>query len=140
MEKEKLWREWIKEWFPLSYDHVFISYLPNKDRNGKEFDVEPWETKVLKIQGRLFRGATSYPSRGSYRKIDSKGLITTGVMLEKTRMVVSFVTENELTKQALEEISDFLKEFGRKTSQETVAFVVDGEMYYIDIPSGGSRR
>jgi hypothetical protein len=50
-------------------------------------------------------------------------------------MVVSFVTENELTKHALEEISNFLKEFGRRTNQESVAFVIDGEMYYIDIPS-----
>jgi len=132
---EKMWREWIKEWFPGSYDHVFISYLPNRDKLGKEFNVEPWETKTLKIQGQLFRGATSYPSRGSYRKIDSKEDITTGVMLEKTRMVVSFVTEKEFTKQALIEITNFLKEFGSKTNQESVAFVVDGEMYYIDIPS-----
>ncbi len=128
-----MWREWIEEWYTLSYDHVFISYLPDRNRDGKEFDVEPWETKALEIQGRLFRGATSYPSRGSYRKIDSKGVITAEVMLEKTRMVVSFVTENELTKQALKEISDFLKEFGTKTNQESVAFVIDGEMYYIDI-------
>lgn len=127
-------REWIKEWFQISYDHVFISYLPNKDKLGKEFDVEPWETKALKIQGRLFRGATSYPSRGSYRKIDSKGSITRRVMLEKTRMVVSFITEEEFTENALVEITNFLKKFGRQTNQESVAFVVDGEMYYIDIP------
>jgi len=127
-------REWIKEWFQINYDHVFISYLPNKDKLGKEFDVEPWETKALKIQGRLFRGATSYPSRGSYRKIDSKGSITRRVMLEKTRMVVSFVTEKEFKENALVEITNFLKDFGRQTNQESVAFVVDGEMYYIDIP------
>lgn len=128
-----MWRDWIKEWLPLSYDHVFIAYLPNKDRSAKEFDVEPWETKALELQGRLFRGATSYPSRGSYRTIDAKGAHSSGVMIEKTRMVVSFVTESDLTKKALKEVSDFLKEFGKKTRQESVAFVVDGEMYYIDI-------
>jgi len=126
-------REWIKEWFPVSWDHIFISYLPNKDKKGKRVSIEPWELKALRIQGRLFRGATSYPARGSYRRIDSKGVMTTGVMVEKTRMVVSFVTEREFTQQALVGITDFLKEFGRKTNQETVAFVVDGEMYYIDI-------
>ncbi len=130
-----MWKEWIREWFPtINYDHVFISYLPNKDKNELEFDVEPWETKALQIQGKLFRGATSYPSRGSYRKIDSEGAISSGVMLEKTRMVVSFVTKKEFTLQAsLKEVTDFLKEFGFKTNQEAVAFVVDGEMYYIDI-------
>lgn len=129
-----MWKEWIKEWFPtISYDHVFISYLPNKDRNEKEFDVEPWETKALQIQGRLFRGATSYPSRGSYRKITPEGSIISEVMLEKTRMVVSFVIKREFTPQALKEITDFLKGFGIKTNQEAVAFVVDGEMYYIEI-------
>ncbi|MBI5755313.1 MAG: hypothetical protein HZA12_00150 [Nitrospirae bacterium] len=129
-----MWNCWIKEWFPtVSYDHVFISYLPNKDKEGTEFDVEPWETKTLKIQGRLFRGATSYPSRGSYRKIASEGSITSEVMLEKTRMVVSFVIRKEFTPEALKEITDFLKEFGIKTKQEAVAFVVNGEMYYIEI-------
>ena len=129
-----MWKGWIKEWFPtVSYDHVFISYLPNKDKEGTEFDVEPWETKALKIQGRLFRGATSYPSRGSYRKITPEGSITSEVMLEKTRMVVSFVIRKEFRPEALKEITDFLKEFGIKTKQEVVAFVVNGEMYYIEI-------
>jgi len=54
-------------------------------------------------------------------------------MLEKTRMVTSFVNASDLTEQALKEISDFLKEFGRKTNQESVAYVLDGTMYYIDI-------
>ena len=71
--------EWIREmeFVPITFDHVFISYLPNKDKEEKKFDVQPWETKALKIQGQLFHGATSYPSRGSYRRIDSKGNITT---------------------------------------------------------------
>jgi len=127
--------EWIREmeFVPITFDYVFISYLPNKDKEEKNFDVQPWETKALKIQGRLFHGATSYPSRGSYRRIDSKKNITTKVMLEKTRMVTSFFNKRELTKHALKEISDFLKEFGRKTNQESVAFVLDGTMYYIDI-------
>lgn len=126
--------DWIKEWFPsVSYDHIFIAYLPNKDKNAEEFDVEEWETKALEIQGRFFRGATSYPARGSYRKIDSEGTVDAGVMLERTRMVVSFVVEKDFTEQALMEIADFLKKFGKLTNQESVAFVIDGEMYYIDI-------
>ncbi len=129
----EIWRDWIKEWFEVGYDHVFISFLPNKDKDENEFDVEPWETKALELQGRLFRGATSYPSRGSFRRIDDKEVMTTGVMLEQTRMVVSFVTKEELTEQSLEELSGFLKEFGRETAQRSVAFVLDGEMYYIDI-------
>ncbi|MFV1917780.1 MAG: hypothetical protein ACC618_04860 [Patescibacteria group bacterium] len=130
-----MWDKLIKELggVPLAYDHIFISYLPNKNWEEKEFNVEPWETKVLKIHAQFFRGATSYPSRGSYRTIDSKGIITTKIILEKTRMVVSFVTESELTEQALKKITDLLKEFGRKTKQETVAFVLDGQFYYIDI-------
>jgi hypothetical protein len=130
-----MWKEWVKEWFPLKFDHVFISYLPNKDREEKEFDVEPWETKTLKLQGRLFGGATSYPSRGSYRRLGAEETISTDVMLEKTRMVVSFVEEKDLTAKALKEVSGFLRKFGRATGQETVAFVVDGEMFYIDISS-----
>ena len=54
-------------------------------------------------------------------------------MLEQTRMVVSFIAENDLTEKAIREVSDFLKEFGHETGQENVAFVLDGEMYYIEI-------
>ena len=81
-----------------------------KDKNAKDFDLEPWETAALKLQGRLFRGATSYPSRGSYRRTDETGAISDeGVMIEQTRMVVSFVAEPDFTD----------------------ALVVDGEMYYL---------
>ncbi len=128
-----MWKDWIKELFPLDYDHVLISYLPNKDKNGSEFDVRPWETKALNLQGKLFRGATSYPARGSYRIADSEGNIGEDVMIEKTRMVTSFITEKEFTEEALKKVSDFLKEFGKKTAQDSAAFVVDGKMYFIDI-------
>jgi hypothetical protein len=88
---------------------------------------------VLEIQGRLFRVATSYPPRGCYRKISVEGDLSTAVMIEETRMVVSFISESDFTRKALKEITGFLREFGRKTHQESVAFVVDGEMFYIDI-------
>jgi len=134
MKKEKAsWKAWIEAWFPAAYEHVYISYLPNKDRHGREFDVEPWETEALKIQARLFRGATSYPARGSYRAMDAEGNIRSGIMLEKTRMIVSFVSETEMTESALAEATNFLKKFGQKTNQESVAFCIDGEMYYLDL-------
>ncbi|GAG14429.1 unnamed protein product, partial [marine sediment metagenome] len=61
-----------RRWRPgfLATVSVFISFLPNSDRHGQAFDVEPWETRALKLQAKLFRGATSYPSRGAYRKSD----------------------------------------------------------------------
>jgi hypothetical protein len=134
MKKEEVsWKAWIRTWFPVAYEHVFISYLPNKDRNGREFDVEPWETEALKIQARLFRGATSYPARGSYRVVDAEGSIRSGILLEKTRMIISFVSETELTASALAEATNFLKRFGQRTNQESVAFCIDGEMCYLDL-------
>ncbi|MBI5525276.1 MAG: hypothetical protein HY897_03005 [Deltaproteobacteria bacterium] len=135
-----MWRDWVRKWFPtLAYEHVFITYLPNKDRHGNDFDVEPWDTRILRLQARLFRGATSYPSRGSYRTLDAQGRGETGIMVEATRMIVSFVNEGDLTEAALKEITDVLKDFGHKTRQESVAFVVDGEMYYIDMIAGKKK-
>jgi hypothetical protein len=117
---------------PLPYAHVLISFLNNKDKSGREFDVEPWETQALRLQGRLFRGATSYPSRGSYRIADaSGGFIDEGVMLEKTRMVVSFASEADFTEASLAEVGGFLRRFKTKTRQDSVGLVVDGEMYYL---------
>jgi len=89
---------------------------------------------MLKIMGLLFRGATSYPSRGSYRKIDTIGNnIETDVIIEETRMIVSFVFEDDFNEQKIKNVTSILKEFGIKTNQESVAFVIDGEMYYINL-------
>jgi len=131
--RSMVWHDWIKMCFPGAFDHIIIVYLPNKDCKGKEFDVEPWETRMLKIMGLLFRGATSYPSRGSYRKIDTIGNIETDVIIEETRMIVSFVFEDDFNEQKIKNITSILKEFGIKTNQESVAFVIDGEMYYINL-------
>ena len=117
---------------PLSYAHAIITYLPNTDMDGNEFDVEPWETEALKLQGQLFRGATSYPSRGSYRRSDQTGeVVEEKIMLEQTRMVTSFVEEEDFNEGALKEIQAFLQRFNNETRQDSVAIVVDGEMYYL---------
>lgn len=128
------WLDLLREvgFSPLSYAHVVIAYLPNRDKNGREFDVEPSETAALKLQGRLFRGATSYPSRGSYRRSDETGAVSDeGVMIEKTRMVVSFVAEPDFTEEAIKEMGGFMRRFKRETNQDSIALVVDGEMYYL---------
>ena len=117
---------------PVPYDHVLISFLPNRDKNGREFDVEPWETEALKLQGRLFRGATSYPGRGSYRRSDEHGgIVEEKILLETTRPVESFIKEQDFTPEALKQVADFLRRFKRETRQESVGIVVDGEMYYL---------
>ncbi|MCI0613065.1 hypothetical protein L0244_08750 [bacterium] len=110
MDEEKPIEEWIKEWFPVEFDHVFISYLPDRD-----------------LEGKLFGGATSYAARGSYRRSDGD------VITEGTKLVTSFVKEIDLTAEALKSITDCLKEFGRATNQENVAFVLDGRMHWIPI-------
>lgn len=37
------WLELLHEmgFSPLAHAHIVITYLPNKDKGGKEFDVEP---------------------------------------------------------------------------------------------------
>jgi hypothetical protein len=128
------WVELFREigFSALAHAHVVITYLPNKDKRGREFDVEPWETEALKLQGRLFRGATSYPSRGSYRQSDETGAVSDdSVMIERTRMVVSFVAEKDFNVEAVKEVGAFMKRFKRRTRQDSVALVIDGEMYYL---------
>ncbi len=115
----------------VAYAHVVICYLPNKDKDGRAFDVEPWETEALKLQGRLFRGATSYPSRGSYRTSDAQGRVEAHVQLEATRMVVSFVQEEDYTSEGVGQVVDFLRRFKRRTRQDAAGLVLDGELYYL---------
>ena len=128
------WLDLLREigFSPLSYAHIVIAFLPNKDKDQKEFDVEPWDTEALKLQGRLFRGATSYPSRGSYRRSDETGAITDqGVMIEQTRMVVSFVSEHDFTEEAIKKMGAFMHRFKQEAHQDSVGLVVDGEMNYL---------
>ncbi|HOO76715.1 MAG TPA: hypothetical protein PLZ86_03735 [bacterium] len=114
----------------IDFDHILISFLPDRDKEGNKFSNKAWETGALKLQAELFRGATSYPrtipSRGSYRTSEGK------IILEDTKAVLSCVKKEELTPEALKKFSDFLKEFGQKTNQETVAFALDDQMHYID--------
>ena len=120
---------------PIDFDHILILFLPNKDREGNNLDkkvLRTWETAALKLQGKYFGGATSYPpfplpSRGSYR-------ISSGrVLVEETKAIVSYIQKEELTKEALKAISVFLKKFGKMTNQETVVFALDDQMHYIEI-------
>lgn len=48
-------------------------------------------------------------------------------------MIVSFVFEDDFNEQKIKNVTSILKEFGIKTNQESVAFVIDGEMYYINL-------
>lgn len=115
----------------IEYDHIVISFLPNRDKAGRKCNNRIWENRALKLQAKLFRGATSYPrmipAKGSYKTSDGK------IIIEDTKAIVSYVKKNELTKDALKQYSDFLKDFGKKTNQETVAFTLDEQMHYIDI-------
>lgn len=110
--------------------HALATYLPDRDRAGKAFDAEPWETEALQLQGHLFGGATSWPGRGSYRESDADGRIgEERVILEHTRVVVSFVAEADFSPAALAAVADFLRRFKDRTGQDSVAVAIDGTMY-----------
>lgn len=46
-------------------------------------------------------------------------------------MVVSFVAEEHFTEAAIMELGAFMREFKHETRQDSVAVVIDGEMYYL---------
>jgi hypothetical protein len=125
------WKTLIEECNRLEYDEIFTAFFPNKDKEENVFDVEPWDTEYLKMMGKLFGGATSYPAKGSYRKIKETGEIEEKVMVEQTRMVVCFIKEIDFSEIALKEVSDFLKRFKSETNQESVAFVIGDAMYFL---------
>ncbi len=115
---------------PLPHAHVVATVLPDHDRVGRTFDAEPWETEALRLQGHLFGGATSWPSRGSYRESDADGRIgQERLILEQTRMVVSFASESDFSATALRALADFLTRFKNATGQDSVALMIDGQLY-----------
>jgi len=115
---------------PLPHAHVVATVLPDRDGVGRTFDTEPWETEALRLQGHLFGGATSWPSRGSYRESDADGHIgQERLILEQTRMVVSFASEADFSATALRALAEFLTRFKNATGQDSVALMIDGQLY-----------
>lgn len=53
------------------------------------------------------------------------------VMVERTRMVVSFVAEKDFNEAAIKAVGSFMRRFKKQTRQDSVALVIDGEMYYL---------
>ena len=66
----------------------------------------------------------------AFMKIDKKKLL---MAEKKAKKIVSFVFEDDFNEQKIKNVTSILKEFGIKTNQESVAFVIDGEMYYINL-------
>lgn len=46
-------------------------------------------------------------------------------------MVVSFVADKDFSEEAIKQIGAFMRRFKREMRQDSVALVVDGEMYYL---------
>ncbi len=84
--------------------------------------------EVLSTLGRLFRGATAYPQgRGVWRDDERGGALIT----EEPVIVFSYVSEQDLTSEALSELYHTLSRMGRQTNQGEIGVVIDGKYYGI---------
>lgn len=120
-------QEVFRSHFPVGTSLVVI-FVPSRDRDGQPIDQEYWVDEVLTTLGRLFRGATAYPrGRGVWRDDEHGGTL----IVEEPVIVFSYVSETDLTTDALSELYRTLSRMGREANQGEVGVVIDGKYYGI---------
>lgn len=103
-------------------------FVPSVDRDGHPIPQEEWREEVLRVFGRLFRGATAFPlGRGVWRD-DSRG---GELVFDDTVLVTSYVDPNILDSATMRELRRFLHRLGRDTHQGEVGIVIGGHYYGI---------
>lgn len=99
---------------------VLSLYIPNKDRNGKGIDTEPWIREGATILARMGGGVTiTPPYRGGSLKRGGK------IQWEDTVIVYSYILKKTFLK-GLPDLRKFLHRFGRETGQREVGFEFGG--------------
>ena len=107
---------------------MIVIFVPGRDRNSQAIDQEYWVDEVLTTLGRLFRGATAYPrGRGVWRDDESGGTL----IREEPVIVFSYVSEADMTTDALATLYTTLSRMGRETHQGEIGVVIDGTYYGI---------
>ena len=105
-----------------------VLFIPEKDKDGKKIKQSYWVTVALKSFGFLFRGATSFPPGKGVWRNDEKG---GELLIEKTIMIISYASPEDLNKKNLENLRSFLHRMGRESKQGEIGVVIDGTYYGI---------
>lgn len=107
---------------------LVVVFVPGKDRDGQPIDQDYWVDEVLTTPGRLFRGATAYPrGRGVWRDDERGGTL----IREEPVIIFSYVSEVDMTPDALSELYHTLSRMGREARQGEIGVVIDGTYYGI---------
>jgi hypothetical protein len=104
----------------------FSIYIPNKDRNGKEFGTQrKWILEALALLTELNGGATAMPQTEGVWGNEQGELIW-----EHPVVVYSFIRVEEFHAN-LPRVREFLHRMGRETNQGEVAFEFQTEFFLI---------
>jgi hypothetical protein len=107
---------------------LIVIFVPSRDRDGHPIDQEYWVDEILTTLGRLFRGATAYPrGRGVWRDDERGGTL----VVEEPVIVFSYVSEADLTTNALSDLYRTLSRMGREANQGEIGVVIDSKYYGI---------
>jgi hypothetical protein len=114
----------------------FTIYIPNKDKNGKEFgNQRKWVLEALGLLTELNGGATAMPPPEGVWGSDEGELIW-----EHPVVVYSFI-RGDLFFESLARVREFLHRMGRETNQGEVAVEFQRQFFLIreyDSPAGGT--
>ena len=108
-----------------------VIYLPDRDRKNEPVpDIEDYVQAAMITLLDINTGVTRLPpAYGKFKDSD------TGIVAhENTHLVYSFVMDSSAFESRVVEITDFIRDFGKKTNQKSVMVEFSGE---IPDPDGG---
>lgn len=110
-----------------SSSQVLTLYIPNKDRDGKEFDTQKqWVQNAAEILAKIGGGVTIMPA------VDGGWLNeeTDEIIWENPIVIYTYIKTENFEKH-LPELRTFLHKLGRETNQGEIAVEFDGDFYRI---------
>jgi hypothetical protein len=101
-------------------------YIPSKDRDGVDFNPEPWVNDALKLLSAIGGGATAMPpADGAWHDSERDTLIS-----EKVVLVYTFIDPDSFQSK-LPELRRFLHKLGKETGQGEVVCEFQAVLYKI---------
>ena len=109
---------------------LLVLFIPSKDRSDQPIDQDYWIDEALRTLGKLFGGATAFPQGKGVWRDDSQA----GKLLLDEPVIIQCYTNEQLLREKLDDLREFLHRMGREARQGAIGLVIDRDYLEIGFP------
>ena len=109
---------------------LLVLFIPSKDRSDQPIDQDYWIDEALRTLGKLFGGATAFPQGKGVWRDDSQA----GKLLLDEPVIIQCYTNEQLLREKLDDLREFLHRMGREARQGAIGLVIDRAYLEIGFP------